>query len=284
MRALTLLPLLPAIAMAQADPASQWEALPGSVRPTRPPPRTVPDAGTPESEWAVPASPPPELPPPPPAAPTAPAPPAAEVKAATEPEKPPAPPPDPRRFSWGHLGLALMGAFGESSYFAVRLEGGAVYGWPVRMAGTQERARGFTLGVAFDLAAAKIGVPSCGSAGVCGSRYEGGLALRVAHNWGVIGNDGVVAPVHSVFFQAVPFLSSNNVPSAPLAPGLTWGEHGVRFDVGLTSGFLRGSTWPKPGSFVIGGGLYFALSLEWLIVNTDETGRFRFGISAGVGL
>ena len=43
-------------------------------------------------------------------------------------------------------------------------------------------------------------------------------------------------------------------------------------------------TWPKPGSFVLGGGLYFALSLETLIVNTVETGRFRFGLSLGVGL
>jgi hypothetical protein len=177
----------------------------------------------------------------------------------------------------------LTGAVGHSSYFAVRIEAGAVYGWPTRMAGSPERAQGPTLGLALDLLAAKIFVTACGGAGICGSRYQGGLALRGAYNWGVIGSDGIVAPVHSVFVQAVPFLSSNSVPSAPLVPGTLWGEHGVRFDVGLTSGFLRGSTWPRPGTFVIGGGVYFALSLEWLIVNTEDTGRFRFGISAGVG-
>jgi hypothetical protein len=193
------------------------------------------------------------------------------------------PAPDPRRFSLEHIALALTGGLGQSSYFMARLEGGAVLGWPRRIVGSVEHARGFALGVGVDLSAGKIFVPSCGTAGMCGTRYEGGLALRVAHNWGVIGSDGVVAPVHSVFLQAVPFLSTNSVPSAPLAPGLMWGEHGVRFDMGLTSGYLRGSTWPKPGVFVPGG-LYAALSLEWLIINTDETGRFRFGVSVGIGM
>jgi hypothetical protein len=194
------------------------------------------------------------------------------------------PAPDPRRFTWGHLALAVMGALGSTGYFAVRIEAGAVYGWPRRMDGSLNRARGPTVGLALDLLAAKVRVTQCGTAGVCGSRYQGGLAVRGAYNWGVIGNDAVVAPIHSVFVQAVPFLSSNSVPSAPLFPGSTWGEHGVRFDVGLTSGFLRGSTWPKPGAFVIGGGLYVALSLEWLLVTTENTGTFRGGLSLGVGL
>ena len=194
------------------------------------------------------------------------------------------PAPDPRRFTWGHFALAVMGALGSTGYFAVRTEAGAVYGWPRRMEGTLNRAMGPTIGVALDLLAAKVRISTCGTAGVCGSRYQGGLAVRAAWNWGVIGQDGVVAPIHSVFVQGVPFLSSNSVPSAPLFPGSTWGEHGVRFDVGLTSGFLRGSTWPRPGSYVIGGGLYVALSFEWLIVHTDLTGRFRGGLSLGVGI
>ncbi len=194
------------------------------------------------------------------------------------------PAPDPRRFTWGHVALAVMGAGGQSGYFAVRAEAGAIYGWPRRMAGTLNRALGVTVGLALDLLAAKLQVSLCGTAGVCGSRYQAGLALRGAWNWGVIGNDGVVAPIHELFVQAVPYLSSNSVPSAPLFPGSSWGEHGVRFDIGVTSGYLRGSTWPKPGAFVIGGGLYAALSLEWLIVNTERTGRFRGGVSLGVGI
>jgi len=192
--------------------------------------------------------------------------------------------PDPQRFTWGHVALTVMGALGQSGYFAVRMEAGAVYGWPRRMKDSLNRAMGPTVGLALDLLAAKMQVVLCGTAGVCGSRYQGGLALRGAWNWGVIGNDAVVAPIHEVFVQVVPYLSSNSVPSAPLFPGSTWGEHGVRFDVGLASGFLRGSTWPKPGAFVIGGGLYAALSLEWLIVNTEFTGRFRGGLSLGVGI
>jgi hypothetical protein len=93
-----------------------------------------------------------------------------------------------------------------------------------------------------------------------------------------------VIPIHELFVQAVPFVSTQNVPPAPLAPAETWGEHGVRFDLGLISGYLRGSTWPKSGGVTIGGGLYAALSLEWLAVNTIETGRFRFGISVGAGI
>lgn len=195
-----------------------------------------------------------------------------------------APSPDPRRWSWGHFALALTGAFGQSGYFAVRVEAGGVVGLARRITGTPNRAMGPTLGLAFDLLAAKIRIGACGSAGICGSRYQGGLGLRGAWNWGVIDKDGVVAPIHAVFVQAVAFASSNSVPSAPLFPGSTWGEHGVRFDVGLTTGILRGSLWPRPGAFVIGGGLYFAASLEWLIVNTDQTGRFRAGLSLGVGI
>jgi len=234
----------------------------------------------PSEEWApapvpAPAAPEPQAP--------APAPkPAATV---TEPPKEDVPAPDPRRFTWGHFALALMGTMGSTGYFAVRIEGGAMYGWPRRMAGTVNRAMGPSVSLAADLLAGKVAVPSiCQSAGLCGSRYQGGLALRGAWSWGVIGNDGVVAPIHAVFLQAVGFLSSNSVPSAPLAPASMWGEHGVRFDLGVTSGFLRGSTWPKPGSFVIGGGLYFALSLEWLIQNTPESGRFRGGVSLGIGI
>jgi hypothetical protein len=229
----------------------------------------------------LPGPPPPVTPGPPP--PLLPPPPVAPLPEATAPEKPPGPPPDPRRFTLAHLALAVTGAVGQSSYFAVRVEAGLVYGVPTRMA-QNDRARGFTFGLGVDLAAAKISVPSCGSSGICGSRYQGGLLVREAYNWGVIGQDGVVAPIHSVFLQAVPFVSSNSVPSAPLSPGESWSEDGLRVDLGFTSGFLRGSTWPKPGAFVIGGGLYFALSLEWLIITTEETGHFRFGISAGVGL
>jgi hypothetical protein len=222
----------------------------------------------------------------PPEAPELPSPeaekPATEPVQAEEPELPP--PPDPRRFTVGHAGIALMGALGSSGYFAVRLEGGAVYGWPRRMPGTLDRASGPSLGVAVDLLAAKMRISECGSAGVCGSRYQAGLALRTAWNWGVIGQDGVVAPVHSLFFQTVAFLSSNSVPSAPLAPGDTWGEHGLRFDLGVTTGILRGSIWPSSKSFVLGGGLYFALSLEWMIVHSDVSGTFRAGASLGVGL
>jgi hypothetical protein len=263
MRALTLLCLMPAFVSAQEDPGAQW-----APPPQAPKPPVLPTPAPTPTPAPVPA------PVPAPAAgPSRPPPAATEVL------------PSPRRFTLGHVALALMGAIGRSTYFAVRIEAGAVFvGWPTRMADDPERAQGPTLGLALDLLAAKISVGACGSAGICGSRYQGGLALRGAYNWGVIGGDGVVAPVHSVFAQAVPFLSSNSVPSAPLVPGSLWGEHGVRFDVGLTSGFLRGSTWPSSGTFVIGGGVYFALSLEWLIVNTDDTGRFRFAISAGVGL
>lgn len=256
--------------LAQVDPAQEWAPPPSSTTPP-PPPSSAP-------------GPDPFLPPPPPSQ--------VEPRLLDDEPKPPPPEaevietraPDPKRFTWGHVGLALTGAFGESGYFGVRAEAGAVYGWPKRIGDTLSHAMGPTIGVALDLLAAKLRVPSCGDAGICGSRYQAGLALRAAWNWGVIGTDAVVAPVHSVFLQVVPFLSSNNVPSAPLAPGSTWGEHGVRVDLGLTSGYLRGSTWPKPGSFVLGGGLYFALSLETLIVNTVETGRFRFGLSLGVGL
>ncbi|MBL8953859.1 MAG: hypothetical protein JNK82_23990 [Myxococcaceae bacterium] len=195
------------------------------------------------------------------------------------------PAPDPRRFTWGHVALGVNGMFGQSGYYAVRIEAGAVYGWPRRMRDSANRAMGLTLGVAIDLLAAKLQVSLCGSTGVCGSRYQAGLAVRAAWNWGVIGNDGVVAPIHAVFVQGVPFTSSNEVPSAPLFPASSWVEHGVRFDVGLTSGFLRGSTWPKPGAFVIGGGLYFALSLEWLLVNNPPyTGQFRGGLTLGLGI
>ncbi|MBK7860349.1 MAG: hypothetical protein IPJ65_17405 [Archangiaceae bacterium] len=194
------------------------------------------------------------------------------------------PSPDPGRFTWGHLGLMLAGAFGQTGYVGARAEVGAVFGWPRRMAGTVNRAMGPTVGVAADLLAAKTQVRICGGAGVCGSKYQGGLAARFAWNWGVIGTDAVVAPIHQLFFQAVGFLSHNEIPPAPLATGNVWSEHGVRFDVGVVSGILRGSVWPRPGSFVLAGGLYFALSLEWLIVNTADSGRFRGGLSLGLGL
>ena len=252
------------LVLGQSDP-SDWAPLP-----SRPPP-----------EEPAPAA--PALPPEGEVVPVAPAP-KPEVAKPTEVPAVDVLSPEPRRFTWGHLGLALMGALGDTGYFAVRVEGGAVYGWPRRIAGTLNRAMGPTIAVAADLLAAKIRVRTCGSAGVCGSRYQGGLALRAAWSWGVIGNDGIVAPIHSVFLQAVGFMSSNSIASAPLAPGNVWGEHGVRFDLGATSGILRGALWPSPGSFVIGGGLYVALSLEWLIINTDETGRFRAGISLGVGI
>jgi hypothetical protein len=229
--------------LSQGDP-SEWAA-----------PQSFPDAG-------VPAAP-------------------AEQATAEEPEVV-KPAPDPVRLTLGHFALALMGTVGESGYFAVRVEGGVVFGRPWRI--SDHHAMGPSIGIAADLLAAKLRAPSCGTAGLCASRYQGGLAVRGAWNWGAIGNDGIVAPVHSVFLQAVGFLSSNVIPSAPLSPGNIWGEHGVRFDLGLISGFLRGSWWPRPGTFVLGGGLYAALSLEWLIANSPETGRFRFGLSAGVGI
>lgn len=231
------------------------------------------------SEWA-----PPPVPAPPPVEeeeqPAAPAAPAAAV------EKPvvDAPSPDPSRFTWGHFVLALMGAYGSTGYFAVRVEAGAVFGWPRRIEDTLNRAMGLSLALAVDLLAAKVRVRMCGTAGVCGSRYQAGLALRAAWSWGVIGDDAVVAPIHSVFLQAVGYGSSNSVPSAPLAPGSVWGEHGLRFDLGMTSGFLRGSTWPKPGAYVLGGGLYVAVSLEWMIVHAEDTGTLRAGLSLGVGI
>ena len=259
--------------LAQSDP-SEW-ATPPQVAP-----RGAADAGTQagveavEPEWSPPPGSRLEDPPEPVAAPK----PRAPEKVIEQPA------PDPRRWSWGHFALALTGAFGQSGYFAVRVEAGGVVGLSRRITGTANRAMGPTLGLAFDLLAAKIRIGACGSAGICGSRYQAGLGLRGAWSWGVIDKDGIVAPIHSVFVQAVAFASSNSVPSAPLFPGSTWGEHGVRFDVGLTTGILRGSLWPRPGGFVIGGGLYFAASLEWLIVNTEQTGRFRAGLSLGVGI
>ena len=242
--------------LAQSDP-SEW---------VQPPPAARPSQVEPEQAPAV------EVEPEPPPV-VAPKPPAVDERS-----------PEPRRWTWGHFALAVSGSFGQSGYFAVRVESGAVYGLARRMEGTLNRAMGPTVGLAADLLAAKIRIGVCGSAGICGSRYQAGLALRGAWNWGVIGNDGIVAPIHSVFLQAVGFLSSNSVPSAPLFPGSTWGEHGVRFDLGATTGILRGALWPRPGSFVIGGGLYFAVSLEWLIQYTDQSGRFRGGVSLGVGI
>ena len=258
--------------VAQSDP-SEW---------VQPPPSPKPAASrlAEEDQELPPPALPPEPPPPVVTPPVAtPKPPQAEAAPAVETESP-----DPRRWTWGHFALALMGSLGQSGYFAVRVEAGGVLGWARRIEGTVNRAMGPTLGLAADLLAAKIRISVCGSAGICGSRYQAGLALRGAWNWGVIGKDGIVSPIHSVFLQAVGFLSSNSVPSAPLFPGSTWGEHGVRFDLGVTSGFLRGSTWPKPGAYVIGGGLYFAVSFEWLIVATEQTGRFRGGLSLGVGI
>lgn len=266
-----LIPLAVAVVVAQSDP-SEWVEPPTTPAPVEPveeePGEGVRVEPKPESQ--------PETAPTPVAPAVKPPEPAVEL-----------PSPDPRRWTWPHFALALMGSFGDSGYFAVRLEGGAVIGFARRMQGTANRAMGPTLGIAADLLAAKIRIGVCGTAGICGSRYQGGLALRGAWNWGVIDKEGIVAPIHSLFLQAVGFLSSNSVPSAPLFPGSTWGEHGVRFDLGLTSGYLRGSTWPRPGAFVIGGGIYLALSLEWLIAVSDpdvRTGRVRFGVSLGVGI
>lgn len=247
--------------LAQSDP-SEWVQPPATSRPSPVEPQ---DAPVVEVEPA----------PPPPVVPT---PPVAPQPAVDERS------PEPRRWSWGHFALAVAGSFGQSGYFAVRVEGGGVYGSARRMEGTPNRAMGPTIGLAVDLLAAKIRIAVCGTAGICGSRYQAGLALRGAWSWGVIDKAGVVAPIHSVFLQAVGFLSSNSVPSAPLFPGSTWGEHGVRFDLGVTTGLLRGALWPRPGAFVIGGGLYFAVSLEWLLQYTDQSGRFRGGISLGVGI
>lgn len=247
--------------LAQSDP-SEWVQPPATSYPSQVAPDDAPVA-EPEPE------------PPPPVVPKAPVvkPPAVDELS-----------PEPRRWNWGHFALAVSGSFGQSGYFAVRMEGGAVYGFARRLEGTLNRAVGPTAGLAFDLLAAKIRIGVCGSAGICGSRYQAGLALRGAWNWGVIDKAGIVAPIHSVFVQAVGFLSSNSVPSAPLFPGSTWGEHGVRFDLGVTTGLLRGALWPRPGAFVIGGGLYFAVSLEWLIQHTDQSGQFRGGLSLGVGI
>jgi hypothetical protein len=256
--------------LSQSDPASDWAAPPQSEAPA---PQPAPGA----APKGVLAGPGPEAP-----KPTAPA--RSDTPAIAEAPPLDVPSPDPTRFTWGHLGLTMTGAVGTTGYFGVRVEAGGVYGRPRRIAGTLNRAMGPTLGIAADLLAAKVRVRMCGTAGVCGSRYQGGLAARAAWTWGVIGSDGVVAPIHQVFFQAVAFLSSNSIPSAPLAPGNVWGEHGLRLDIGLTSGILRGSLWPRPGSFVIGGGLYLAFSFEWLLVNTEETGRFRGGVSLGLGI
>src|SRR5262245_45432436 len=111
------------------------------------------------SEWAA----------PPPAADAGTPAPDAETPAPAVPEVV-APPPDPTRFTLPHLALALMGAVGESGYFAVRVEGGIVLGLPSRMAGSEFHAMGPTFGIAADLVAAKLWVPSCDTAGLCASR------------------------------------------------------------------------------------------------------------------
>src|SRR5262245_16993643 len=138
--------------LSQSDPSQEWA--PAPVQPVQPPaPVEKPQpAGKPAAEVA---KPPPE-----------------EVPA-----------PDPRRFTWPHFALARTGTLGQSGYFAVRIEAGAVVGFPRRMAGTTNRAMGLSLGLAADLLAAKLSVRECGSAILCGSRYQAGVALRGAWNW-----------------------------------------------------------------------------------------------------